>query len=766
MDYTRQVKPLLAERCIGCHGAAKHKADLRLDSAAGIRKGSHSGAVIVPGDSGASLLIKAVSGAKDVSAMPPKGERLSAREIALLRGWIDQGARAPAQETIAKADPARHWSFQPMARPKQPALKDEHWARNGIDRFVLARLEKEGIKPSPEADRVTLIRRLSLDLLGLPPSPKEVDDFLADSRPDAYEQLVDRLLASPHYGERWARHWLDQARYADSNGYSIDAPRSIWKYRDWVIDAISKDVPFDRFATEQLAGDLLPNATQDQRVATGFHRNTQINEEGGIDLEQFRVESIVDRVNTTGSVFLGLTVGCCQCHDHKFDPISQREYYQFYAFFNNVDEPTLELGTPEQRQKRKARLPQLTALEKQLKALDLSASQRLPKWEGSLSPEARGKLPKNIQHILAIAVNGRNARQDLELLTAFRNIDQTRHVIGSLAPLSPFAPALHLHTLTLRRALEARVIELKQQVPVIPTTLVVQERKTPRTTYVQLGGDFLRKGATVIPGTPAVLHPLPQKDKFNRLDFATWLFDRRNPLTARVIVNRFWQAYFGLGLVETENDFGTQGTPPSHPELLDFLGTEFMERGWSMKAMHRLIVTSATYRQSSRAASGLADSRSAQPIAGPAKPAAPGRGSGARRGPGVERVAHAHDRRPERVSAATQGSLQLHPGAARLEGKRGAGPLPPGHVYMVLALGTASGPGRLRRPRRRHHLHAPQSLQHTAAGADLAQRRGVPRVRPRFGGPGAVGSQRRGGKSRPCVPALSGASAQRGSKSC
>ncbi len=428
MDYTRQVKPLLAERCIGCHGAAKHKADLRLDSAAGIRKGSHSGAVIVPGDSGASLLIKAVSGAKDVSAMPPKGERLSAREIALLRGWIDQGARAPAQETIAKADPARHWSFQPMARPKQPAVKDEHWARNGIDRFVLARLEKEGIKPSPEADRVTLIRRLSLDLLGLPPSPKEVDDFLADSRPDAYEQLVDRLLASPHYGERWARHWLDLARYADSNGYSIDAPRSIWKYRDWVIDAINNDMPFDRFATEQLAGDLLPNATQDQRVATGFHRNTQINEEGGIDLEQFRVESIVDRVNTTGSVFLGLTVGCCQCHDHKFDPISQREYYQFFAFFNNVDEPTLELGTPEQRQKRKALCPSSRPWKSSSRHWTCPPASGCRSGKAACLPKPAASCRRTSRTSWPSPSMAAMRGKIWTLLTAFRNIDQTRHV--------------------------------------------------------------------------------------------------------------------------------------------------------------------------------------------------------------------------------------------------------------------------------------------------------------------------------------------------
>jgi Protein of unknown function (DUF1553)/Protein of unknown function (DUF1549)/Planctomycete cytochrome C len=599
VDFTRQVKPMLAERCFRCHGPEKQKSGLRLDTATAVRKGGDSGPAVVPLKSDASLLIKAVRGAEGIAAMPPKGDRLSPQQIAVLRAWIDEGAKIPVDEKVVVAN--KHWSFQPIVRPKNPPVKDESWLRNGIDRFILARLEKDGIKPSAEADRVTLLRRVSLDLLGLPPTPGEIDEFLADTRPDAYERQVDRLLASPHYGERWGRHWLDQARYADSNGYSIDAPRSIWKYRDWVIDAINRDKRFDQFATEQLAGDLLPSATPEQRVATGFHRNTQINQEGGIDLEQFRVESVIDRVNTTGSVFLGLTVGCAQCHNHKFDPLAQREYYQLYAFFNNVDEPTLELATPEQKEKRQALQAQITAQEKQLKTLDLGTTQRLEKWEGGLSPDAKSKLPKKIQTILAIAVNGRNAHQEQEVLTAFRNIDQTRNVVGGLANPLALVPAAHLLALTTRQSLETQIIELKHQLPVIPTTLVVQERKTPRVTTIQLGGDFLRKGPVVTPGTPAVLHPLPAKNNPNRLDLAAWLFDRRNPLTARVMMNRFWQVYFGLGLVETDNDFGTQGALPSHPELLDFLASEFEDRGWSMKAMHRLIVTSATYRQSSRA---------------------------------------------------------------------------------------------------------------------------------------------------------------------
>jgi hypothetical protein len=435
--------------------------------------------------------------------MPAKGPRLSEAEIALLKAWIDQGAKAAAENAaVATTIPDTGlWSLRPVKRQPLPAVKHAAWVRNSIDAFILARLEQDGLAPSPEADRATLLRRLSLDLTGLPPTLAELETFLQDARPDAYERQVDRLLASPHYGERWGRHWLDLARYADSNGYSIDSPRSMWPYRDWVVNAFNRDLPFDRFTIEQLAGDLLPNATVEQKVATGFHRNTQINEEGGIDKEQFRVESVVDRVNTTGSVWLGLTVGCCQCHDHKFDPLTQREYYQFFAFLNSQDEPTLTVGPA----------------------------------NPSAPPVGRG-----------------------------------RRGGGSGGT----------------------------------TTLVLEERKTPRETHILLGGDFTRPGKRAMPGTPAVLPPLPKHSEPgdpNRLDLARWLVAPENPLTARVEVNRVWAHYFGLGLVETENDFGTQGTPPSHPELLDWLASEFMEQGWSLKALHRRIVTSAAYRQTSAA---------------------------------------------------------------------------------------------------------------------------------------------------------------------
>ncbi len=448
---------------------------------------------------------------------------------------------------------------------------------------------------------MTLVRRVTLDLVGLPPTPEEVEQARNDPSPDWYERVVDRLLASPHYGERWGRHWLDAARYADSNGFTIDGARVIWPYRDWVINAINRDMPFDQFAIEQLAGDLLPGATRDQLVATGFHRNTLFNQEGGVDQEQFRIEYVTDRVNTTGTVFLGLTVGCAACHDHKFDPLSQREYYQFFAFFNSCDEPTIELPTPEQEKTKKAIQAKIDELDRKRKVLDHTSAEGLARWEEKLTIQAKDMLPPEIQRILDLAPNSRDKKQQETVREVYRQSDMLRHLVGAFDASTPYMRAVQLDSFVFRHSADQQIAKLKKSIPDIPTTLTLRERKMPRTTTVLLGGDFTRKGAVVTSGTPAVLHSLKAEKGPNRLDLARWIVDPANPLTARVIVNRYWQQYFGVGLVETENDLGTQGTPPSHPELLDWLASEFVRDGWSMKAMHRLIVTSATYRQASTA---------------------------------------------------------------------------------------------------------------------------------------------------------------------
>jgi hypothetical protein len=502
VDFAKDVEPILA-RCVGCHGPEKQRGGLRLDDGEAALVGGDSGKVIRPGHSGLSLLIDLVAGLDADRHMPPdKKKKLSDDEIGVLRAWIDQGAAWPKKSTpVARPKRSSHWSFQPVRPQRIPAVNDPAWTRNPIDAFVLARLEKEKIAPSPQADAVTLMRRAHLDLIGLPPSPEEVDAFLADESPGAYERLIDRLLSSPHYGERWGRHWLDLARYADSDGYEKDTGRPFaWRYRHWVIAALNDGLSYDRLTIEQLAGDLLPGATTEQKVATGFHRNTLTNREGGVDREQFRVEATVDRVNTTARVWLGLTLGCAQCHDHKYDPLAQREYYQFFAFFNSD--------------------------------LETDVAAPLPGYETVQPPPAK------------------KAKDDTKAKPA----------------------------------------------PVMAQTIA---QGKPRKTYVMVRGDFLRPGVEVKPSVPAALSSLKAKGG-TRLDLARWLVSRDNPLTARVAVNWVWHKHFGRGLVPTLEDFGTQGEKPSHPELLDWLAGWFVDRGWSLKELHRLILTSATYRQSSR----------------------------------------------------------------------------------------------------------------------------------------------------------------------
>ena len=557
IEFNRDVRPILSENCYACHGFdPKHReGDLRLDTFDGATQDRDGARGIVPGDlSKSDAWQRIISEDKDEVMPPPKSHKtpLTARQREILKTWIEQGAKYE-----------RHWSFEP---PKaQPG--------GSIDRLIQQRLAEENLKPSPEADPTTLVRRVFLDLTGLPPTPAYLAD-LSDWSDKKYEALVDRLLKSQHYGERWGRWWLDQARYADSNGYSIDAPRQIWKFRDWVIGALNADMPFDRFTIEQLAGDLLPKASEAQKIATGFHRNTQINQEGGIDKEQFRIDSVFDRVATTGTVWLGLSIGCAQCHDHKFDPIEQKEYYSLFAFFNNQDEPELKVYDP--KVDVKAINADFKDVESKLKTMMQQRYAEVTKWESDMAKGFRDKLTAPVKKALAKPVAKRSLADNLELFAVF----------------VPRNDPLYI--------LKDRYAELDTQINKGTTTLVLKELPTPRKTTVFIKGDFTRPDVEVTPGTPKVLHAFQKPQTLpNRLDLAKWIVSPQNPLTARVIVNRVWQQYFGRGIVETENDFGMQGTAPSHPELLDWLATELMAKKWSLKELHKLIVTSKTYRQNS-----------------------------------------------------------------------------------------------------------------------------------------------------------------------
>ena len=569
VDYTTQIQPLLKKHCYRCHSDKRAESGLRVDSAPLAIGGGDRGTSITPGSRAESLLYRLLRTAEgDLPRMPLKGEPLTDSDVELLGRWIDAGAPAPRQALVRKT--SDHWAFQPVVRPLVPTLTNSGVAPHAVDAFVQTRLANLGLNPSPQADRTTLIRRLSLDLLGIPPTPEAIDQFITDGSLEAYENLVERCLASPAYGERWARHWLDVARYADSDGYNGDAPRAIWMYRDWVIDALNSDIPFDQFTIEQIAGDLLPNATVEQKIATGFHRNTLYNREGGNDPEQYRVERIVDRVNTTGSTFLGLTIGCAECHSHKYDPISQREFYEFFAFFNNSDEPVIEFPTPEEEQLTQELNGKITGLQKNIETAFHSWTIRTRELAKN------GSVDAIVAAVLDVPEDKRDEDEKKLLRKAFaKNNEENKRIV-------------------------AEINKLKGKLPKPKSTLAVAERyENPRMTHVHIRGSFLSKGAQVKANVPAVLPPLMASEKPSRVDLARWLVSKENPLTARVTVNRIWQRYFGVGLVETENDFGTQGTPPTHPALLDWLAHEFMERGWSLKRLHRLIVTSHTYKQSS-----------------------------------------------------------------------------------------------------------------------------------------------------------------------
>lgn len=544
IDFTRDILPILSDHCFECHGPdeSRRKAGLRLDTESGSREDLGGYAAIEPGCSDCSVLISRVQSEDPDEQMPPpeSNKALTEAEKDLLRQWVDAGAEYEA-----------HWAWNPPTQQELPlSTRDSDWPRNEVDHFVLQRLMEENLKPSPEADRTNLIRRVTLDLTGLPPTPEEVNAFLADDSPDAFEKVVDRLLDSPHYGERMAVDWLDAARYADTNGYQVDRDREMFAWRDWVIDVFNQNMPFDVFTIEQLAGDLLPNPTLRQRIATGFNRNHMMNEEGGIIPEEFLAEYCSDRVETTMTIWLGQTFICARCHDHKYDPFTQRDYYSIYAFFHNVTEQGRgNYGAPIQRNNP----PMIQLPSPELESARAQAQAELREAEKRLA----------------------NAAEDL---------DQ-------------------------REALKKKVDALKKKAEqadlAIPTALVMEELSEPRPTHILVRGAYDRLGEPVYPDTPTSLHPMNEDLPRNRLGLARWLMDPNNPLTARVTVNRLWQSVFGTGIVPTPEDFGTRGEHPSHPALLDWLAVECVKSGWNIKAMMRLLTTSATYRQRSHATQEL-----------------------------------------------------------------------------------------------------------------------------------------------------------------
>lgn len=601
VDFNRVIRPILSENCYKCHGPddGARKAELRFDVRTDALRPAKSGQfAIVPGAPERSELVERVSAKDPRKRMPPAstGKKLSPGQIESLESWIRAGAVYEA-----------HWAYVKPVRPALPEVNQADWPLNPIDRFILARLEQEGLRPSVAADRYTLLRRVSLDLTGLPPTPEQVDAFVCDLRPNAYEQAVDGLLKSQAFGEHWARLWLDLARYADSAGYADDPPRTIWAYRDWVIRAFNANMPFDQFTIEQLAGDLLPDPTEEDRVATAFHRNTMTNNEGGTDDEEFRNAAVVDRVNTTLSVWMGTSIGCAQCHHHKYDPFSQREYFQLFAIFNNTadadrsdEAPVKRLYTPEQ----KARLRQAQAeswvLEQKFKTSTPESMARQEQWLAEFPLDliwqnAAGQFWRPLTKTQQEAQFADVPPLILDLLVV-PELSQDQQAWITEWYRRHLEPGL--------KAEQARYAELEKQIQEITPNTVPMMRELEgdrrRHTHVQLRGNFLALGEEVTAAVPAIFKQLPKGEAPNRLALARWLVDPDNPLTARVIVNRLWEQIFGTGIVRTSSDFGSQGDLPTHPQLLDWLATEFMASGWDVKALLKLMVTSAAYRQSSR----------------------------------------------------------------------------------------------------------------------------------------------------------------------
>jgi hypothetical protein len=599
IDFNRQIRPILADACFRCHGPDEgtREAKLRLDEREGVLRTRDDVTVVTPGAPEESELWLRIVSEHEDEVMPPResSRQLKPDEKALLKRWIEAGAPWGV-----------HWAFTPPQRPPVPvraadATGGDRAVQNPIDAFVRARLAKESLSPSPEAARETLLRRVTLDLTGLPPTRGERDAFLADASPEAYERVVDRLLASPRYGERWAWDWLDLARYADTNGFQGDPERTMWPWRDWVVTALNANMPYDRFTIEQLAGDLLPNATREQKIASGFNRNNMFNGEGGRIPEETRVENIFDRVDTTSIVWMGLTFGCARCHDHKYDPIRQADYFSFFDVFNQLSEtgstagsprggqinPILDLSSAEERerlQRATERIEQIAA------AVDAFESTKFPRPAGQPladSPEL-SRLPGDLPTELT---RNETRRREADVLAGtlrhFRDAD----------PDPAYAALLQTH-LEAARAREAANAAMTR-------VMIMDQLEQPRDTFVLNRGNYESKSDLQVFGAAPSLFRRPGEtshagNRMNRLDLARWLVSPENPLAARVAVNRAWQAFFGTGIVKTSEDFGVQSEPPSHLELLDWLATEFVATGWDVKALHRLIVTSATYRQSSR----------------------------------------------------------------------------------------------------------------------------------------------------------------------
>ena len=771
LEFNRDIRPILSDKCNRCHGpdAVAKKIPLRLDREAIAKSDLGGRRAIVEGEPAASEMIRRITAEKKAIKMPPvySGLSLTDKEIETLRTWIAQGAKWQ-----------QHWAFLPPVTPASPQVKNPAWIRNPIDAFVAEQLDREGLGPSPEASKETLLRRVSLDLTGVPATIAEMDAFLADKSPIAYEKAVDRLLASPRYGERMAARWLDAARYADSNGYQFDGERVMWRWRDWVIDAFNRNQPFDQFTLEQIAGDLLPNATTAQRIATGFNRNHRANTEDGIIPEEYAVEYVVDRVETTSTVFMGVTLGCARCHNHKYDPFTQKEFYQIFAYFNNVPEmgramkygnspPLVPAPTQEQQAAMQRLEQQIHEVESALKTQAPAIDEAQRRWEKTLSkaepvywapsagldiafpksapfdgttvveslpsgqfdiedrfslaariysdavpdgsivtkmadqPKGKGygvhvnegrihvnltnnwaddairleteeKLEAKRWYHIAVTysgsrmaegvhvyIDGKPAEVKVELDSLYRPFgnagfkfreplrvgagwgkDRRFHgqindvlVYKRVLPESEIAglalgeslqtiaqkpgasrtpvEASQIHSYYLENAAPPEAHAANRRLAVLldekdklqrafPTVMVMDERPVRKNTFVLVRGAYNVPGEKVEPGVPAVLPPLPQGAPNNRLGFAKWLIDPGNPLLARVTVNRFWQMYFGTGLVKTTEDFGMQGDLPSHPELLDWLATDFVRSGWDVKALQKRIVTSATYRQSSK----------------------------------------------------------------------------------------------------------------------------------------------------------------------